>query len=90
LKANNKLTIINLFFILINLIWFINTTFRFIHSVNMLKYDATHIVAISVVMFGLIFSGLLIKKYTGRYENVEILWVVWWFIIVLIIGLKFL
>lgn len=55
----------------------------------MLKYDIVHIIGVSIFVFALIFSGILIKKYTGKYHNTEILWVPWWLVIMFIMGSKF-
>jgi hypothetical protein len=54
-----------------------------------LGYDIVHIIGVGIFIFSLIFSGVLIKIYTRKYENVEIFWIPWLFVIGLVMGNKF-
>lgn len=54
-----------------------------------MQFSGIHILAISLVIFGLIWSARLIYKYTKKYENAELFWVVWILVMVLIVGNKF-
>ena len=56
----------------------------------MMNFDLVHVLGAAVTVFGLIWSGLLILKFTKRYEQLEIFWVPWWMVITLIVGVKFL
>lgn len=55
----------------------------------LLQYDITHIIGLAVSILGLVFSGILIRKYSKLYHNVEIFWIAWWLVITLIMGVKF-
>lgn len=57
---------------------------------GLLQYPIVHIVAVIIAAFGLIISGILIWWYGKKYHNMEIFWVVWWLVITLILGVKFL
>jgi len=54
-----------------------------------MQYDIINILAASFVIFGLMWSGRLIYKFTKKYEQVELFWIVWLLVIVLIVGNKF-
>lgn len=56
---------------------------------ELLQYDITHIAGLIIAIFGLIISGILIRKFTKKYENTEILWIPWWLVISLVVGNKF-
>ena len=56
---------------------------------ELLQFSIVHIIGVSVAVFGLIASGLLIKRYCRKYQNMEIFWVPWWLVITLIMGVKF-
>jgi hypothetical protein len=51
--------------------------------------NAVNIIAISTVIFCLIWSGRLIYKYKKKYEQVELFWVAWILVIAVIVGNKF-
>ena len=51
--------------------------------------SAVNVIAISIVLFCLIWSGRLIHKYKKKYEQVELFWIAWILVIAVIVGDKF-
>ena len=56
---------------------------------NLLQYSATHIIGLSITVFAMIVSALLICKLKRKYEQMEIFWIPWCLVVALVIGNKF-
>ena len=56
---------------------------------ELLQYDITHLAGILIAIISLVLAGLMIRKYSRKYENVEIMWAIWWLVISLVVGNKF-
>ncbi len=55
-----------------------------------LQNDLTHIIGFSIAIFAMIMAAIMIKKFTKKYENMEIFWVPFFMIIGFVFGGKFL
>ncbi len=56
---------------------------------GLLQYSITHILGFSLFLFSMIYTGILIRKFTKKYDQMEIFWIPWWLVIGFIMGSKF-
>lgn len=54
-----------------------------------LSYSIVHIIGISIAIFALLYSGVLIRRYCRKWENVELFWIAWLLVVTLVLGNKF-
>jgi len=55
----------------------------------LMRYPVFHIIGISIAIFGLVFSGILIKKYSKEFDHAVLFWILWWLALSLIVGYNF-